>query len=98
VGRRIQYYLEALDRSLAVSRTPEAEALVVSAASECDPTLEVARPLSSASVAVFPGVPAGFAGAAAGFGPAPALIAVGGAAFVGGGVALATGGSARLSW
>ena len=35
VGRRIQYYVDAFDRSFAESRTPEAEALVVSSASEC---------------------------------------------------------------
>ncbi len=35
VGRRIQYYVDAFDRSFIESRTPEAEALVVASASEC---------------------------------------------------------------
>lgn len=93
VGRRIQYYLDAVDRSFAQSRTPEAEVLVVASRSDCDRKLAVAPFLSSAPVAVFPGLPAGFAGAAAGLGGgAAALIAVGGAAVVGGGVAMAAGG------
>ena len=98
VGRRIQYYVDAFDRSFAESRTPETEALVVSSASECDRRQAVAPVLNGATVAVFPGVPAGFAGAAAGLGGgASAVIAVGGAAIVGGGVALAAGGSAASS-
>jgi len=36
VGRRIQYYVNAFDRSFTESRTPEAEALVVASASECE--------------------------------------------------------------
>ena len=94
VGRKIQYYVDAFDRSFVESRTPEAEALVVSSASECDRMLAVAPILNNATVAVFPSLPAGFAGAAAGLGGgAAAVIAVGGAAIVGGGVALAAGGS-----
>jgi len=101
VGRKVQYYVNAFDRSFAESRTPEAEALVVSSASECDRRLPVAPFLNNATVAVFPSLPAGFAGAAAGLGGgaaglgggAAAVIAVGGAAIVGGGVALAAGGS-----
>jgi hypothetical protein len=94
VGRRIQYYVDAFDRAFAESRTPEAEALVVSSASECERRLPVAPFLNSATVAVFPSLPAGFAGAAGGLGgAATAAIALGGAAIVGGGVALATGGS-----
>jgi hypothetical protein len=100
VGRRIQYYVDAFDRSFVESRTPDAEALVVPSASACDRTLPVAPVASGAAVAVFPSMPAGFAGAAAaaggaaaGVGGAGVLIAVGGAAIVGGGVALAMGGS-----
>jgi hypothetical protein len=97
VGRRVQYYVDALDRSFGESRTSEAEALVVSSPSQCGAKAAVAPVLNSASVAVFPSLPAGFAGtgaAAAGLsGAATALIAVGGAAVVGGGVALAAGSS-----
>jgi hypothetical protein len=92
VGRRIQYYVDAYDRSFAASRTPEAEAVVVSSASECRSKLPVAAVVDGASVAVFPSVPAGFAGAAGGLGAGAAVgIAAGGAAVVGGGVALAVG-------
>jgi len=97
VGRRVQYYVDALDRSFVESRTKEAEALVVSSASQCSTKAAVAPLLDTATVAVFPSLPAGFAGAgaaAAGLGgAATALIAVGGAGIVGGGVALATGSS-----
>jgi hypothetical protein len=94
VGRRIQYYVDAFDRAFAESRTPEAEAVVVASASECERRLPVAPFLDRARVAVFPSLPAGFAGAGGGLGgAATAAIAVGGAAIVGGGVALATGGS-----
>ncbi len=93
VGRRVQYYVDALDRSFAESRTPEAEALVVSKASECQGKI-LAPLVNGATVAVFPSLPAGFAGAATGLGgAATALIAVGGAGVVGGGVAMAAGGS-----
>ena len=93
IGRRIQYYVDAFDRSFSESRTPEAEALVVASASECDSKLPVAPLLNTASVAVFPSLPAGFAGGAAGLGAgAAAALAAGGAAVVGGGVAVAAGG------
>jgi hypothetical protein len=93
IGRRIQYYMDAFDRSFTESRTPEKEALVVANASECNSKLPVAPVLNSATVAVFPGLPAGFAGGAAGLGAgAAAVLAVGGAAVVGGGVAVAAGG------
>ena len=93
VGRRIQYYVDAFDRSFTESRTPENEALVVADASECHSKLPLAPVLDSATVAVFPGLPAGFAGGAAGLGAgAAAALALGGAAVVGGGVAVAAGG------
>jgi len=96
VGRRIQYYVDALDRDFAESRTKEAEALVVANASDCESKLPVAPVLDGATVAVYPGLPAGFAGAGAGAGLGAGTTAalVGGAALVvGGGVALAAGGS-----
>ena len=49
IGRRIQYYVDAFDRSFSESRTPEAEALVVASASECDSKLPVAPLLNSAT-------------------------------------------------
>ena len=78
VGRRIQYYVDAFDRSFTESRTPEKEALVVASASECQSKLPVAPILNSATVAVFPGLPAGFAGGAAGLGAGAAAAARGG--------------------
>jgi hypothetical protein len=96
VGRQIEYYVDALDRSFAQSRSPEARVQVVGSAAECASKLPVAPILDGAAVAVFPGLPAGFAGAAAGLGAgATAAAVVGGAAIVGGGVAVAAGSSSE---
>jgi hypothetical protein len=92
VGRRILYYVDAFDRSFVQARTPDAAALVVARASDCQARIPVASALDAASVAVYPGVPAGFSGAAAGLGAGTtAALVAGGAAVVGGGVALAGG-------
>ncbi len=92
VGRQIEYYVDALDRSFGESRSRETRALVVGSPAECASKVPVASMLDSATVAVFPGLPAGFAGAAAGIGAgATAAMVVGGAGIVGGGVALASG-------
>ena len=99
VGRRIQYYVDAFDRSFAESRTPEAEALVVSSASECRSEAaggavpQTARP-SPSSRACPPASPPRPPPASGPGRPRP--LAVGGAAVVGGGVAVGrrAGGSA----
>jgi hypothetical protein len=92
VGRQIEYYVDALDRSFGETRSRETRALVVGSAAECAAKVPVAPVVGGASVAVFPSLPAGFAGAAAGIGAgATAAMVVGGAAVVGGGVALAGG-------
>ncbi|HEX9188948.1 MAG TPA: hypothetical protein VGB87_17850, partial [Vicinamibacteria bacterium] len=94
-GRRIEYYVDTYDRDFATSRTKEAEALVVSSAGECRSKLPVARVLDTASVVVYPSLPAGFlgvGGAGLGAGATAALVG-GGALVVGGGVALAVSGS-----
>ena len=97
VGRRLQYYLNALDRGFAEARTDEAEARIVSKPSDCDAKALVAPMLNSAAVAVFPGVPAGFAGAAGLGVGATAAIVGGGAALAGGGIAAAASSSSSSS-
>ncbi len=92
VGQRVEYYVDAVDRSFAQSRTQEAVAEVVASESECKPGLPVAPWLQKASVAVFPGMPSGFAGAGLGAAATTAVVG-GGAAVVGGGVAVAASGS-----
>ena len=90
VGKHVQYYLDAVDRQFAVSRTSETDARVVARESDCEDRGLVAPWLTKAPVTVFPRVPLGFAAAGAAIGPT-ALIVGGGAAVVGGGAALIAG-------
>lgn len=89
VGKHINYYVQATDKSFNEARTSEYNPLVVGNESECKDK-PVAPFLSKASVQVFPGMPAGFAA-----GGAATLPIVGGAVLAGGaaaGVAAASGG------
>jgi hypothetical protein len=107
VGRRVQYYVDTLDRSFEGSRSDEFEAPVVRSPTECDSRLPVPPLVDESSVAVFPGMPAGFAGAGGAAGAAAssgvsattlALVLGGGAVVVGGGLAiLGSGGSSGPS-
>jgi hypothetical protein len=90
-GKKVLYYLDAFDQKFVESRTAENEALVVTSEGECKKDMLVAPFVTSAAVAVFPAVPAGFG--VAGLGTAATVgIVAGGAAGVGGGAAIATGG------
>ena len=90
-GKNIVYYLDAFDQKFVESRTAENQALVVASEGECKKDMLVAPFVTSAAVAVFPAVPAGFG--VAGLGTAATVgIVAGGAAVVGGGAAIATGG------
>ncbi len=88
VGKHINYYVQATDKSFNEARTTEYNPLVVNSESECKDK-PVAPFLSKASVQVFPGLPAGFAAGGAATLPIVAgAVAVGGAAA---GVAAASG-------
>src|SRR6188508_3809944 len=63
VGKKIEYYVEAQDRTFNAGRTAEYAPIVVSSAQECKKEVPVAPFLNNATVAVFPSVPAGFVGA-----------------------------------
>jgi len=90
-GKNIVYYLDAFDQKFVESRTAENQALVVASEGECKKDMLVAPFVTSAAVAVFPAVPAGFG--VAGLGTAATVgIVAGGAAVVGGGAAIASGG------
>jgi hypothetical protein len=91
IGKKVLYYVNAFDQKFAENRTVDNTALVVRSESECKKDVPVAPFVTSASVAVFPAVPAGFA--TGGVGTAAVAAIVGGAAVVGGGVALGTSGS-----
>jgi hypothetical protein len=90
VGKHVNYYVQATDRSFNEARTAEHSPLVVDSESECKDK-PVAPFLSKASVKVFPGLPAGFAA-----GGAATLPIIGGVVVAGGaaaGVAAASGDS-----
>ncbi len=88
LGKKIDYYVQVTDKSFAEARTLEYHPLVVNGEGECKDK-PVAPFLNSASVQVFPGIPAGFA-AAGGIGTAAAVgIGVGVAGIAGGAVAIA---------
>jgi hypothetical protein len=84
IGQEIELWIEGMDRAFNPARTPEYAVTIVGSESECKKDLPVAPWVSSASVTVFPAMPAGFV--AAGAFPATAVLAV-----VGGGAAAATG-------
>src|SRR5712691_2371868 len=65
VGKKIEYYLEGQDRTFSAASTAEYGPVVVRSALECKKTVPIAPFLNNATVAVVPGVPAGFATAGA---------------------------------
>src|SRR6185295_4463025 len=90
VGKKIEYYLEAQNKTFEPARTAEYAPIVVRSAQECKKNVPVAPFLNNASVAVFPSVPAGFVGAG-GIGTAAVVGIVGaGAAAAGTAAAVAS--------
>src|SRR5438045_8390685 len=77
IGTKIDYYVEAQDRSFNAARTAEYAPVVVRSEGECKKDVPVAPFLNNAAVAVFPALPAGFAAGGA----------IGTAAIVGGAAA-----------
>jgi hypothetical protein len=65
VGKKIEYYVEAQNKTFEPARTAEFAPVVVNSAQECKKNVPVAPFLNNATVAVFPSVPAGFVGASA---------------------------------
>jgi hypothetical protein len=76
VGKKIEYYVEAQNKTFEPARTAEFAPVVVRSAQECKKDVPVAPFLNNATVAVFPAVPAGFVGG--GIGTA-AIIGIAGA-------------------
>jgi hypothetical protein len=64
IGQDIEIWIEGMDRSFNPGRTPEYAATVVGSEAECRKDLPVAPWVSSASVTVLPGLPAGFVASA----------------------------------
>jgi hypothetical protein len=63
VGKKVEYYVEAQNKTFTPSRTAEFAPVVVRSAQECKKNVPVAPFVNNATVAVFPSVPAGFVGA-----------------------------------
>jgi PKD domain len=82
VGKKVEYYVEAQDKTFNPARTAEYQPIVVSSAQECKKNVPVAPFLNNATVAVFPSLPAGFAagGAALGTGAVLGIVGAGAAA------------------
>jgi hypothetical protein len=80
VGKKIEYYLETQDKTFNAARTAEYGPTVVRSAQECKKQVPVAPFLNNASVAVFPGVPAGFVGGGLGTAAVVGVAAAGAAA------------------
>jgi hypothetical protein len=80
VGKKIEYYLEAQNKSFEPARTAEFAPIVVRSAQECKKNVPVAPFLNNATVAVFPSVPAGFVGGGIGTAAVVGIVGVGAAA------------------
>src|SRR5262245_6851380 len=80
VGKKVEYYLEAQNKSFEPARTAEFQPIVVRSARECKKDIPVAPFLNSANVAVFPAVPAGFVGGGIGTAAVVGIAAAGAAA------------------
>jgi Big-like domain-containing protein len=83
VGKKIEYYVDAQDKTFNSSRTAEYGPVVVNSAQECKKDVPPAPFLNAANVAVFPALPAGFVGGA-GLGAGAVLGIVGAGAAVAG--------------
>jgi hypothetical protein len=80
VGKKIEYYVEGQDKSFNAGRTAEYGPVVVQNAQECKKEAPVAPFLNNATVAVFPGLPAGFVGGGIGTAAIVGVAAAGAAA------------------
>src|SRR5712691_750681 len=92
VGKKIEYYVEGQDRTFNASRTAEYGPVVVRSAAECKKTVPIAPFVNNATVAVVPGVPAGFAAGGAVVGTTALVAAGAGVAAAGTAVAVAASG------
>jgi hypothetical protein len=86
VGKKIEYYVEAQNKTFEPARTSEYAPIVVRSAQECKKDAPVAPFVNNAAVAVFPALPAGFVGG--GIGTA-AVIGIAGAGAAAAGTAVA---------
>ena len=80
VGKKIEYYVEAQDKTFNPARTAEYDPIVVKSAQECKKNVPVAPFLNNATVAVFPAVPAGFVGGGIGTAAVVGIVGAGAAA------------------
>src|SRR4029077_19784599 len=62
VGKKIEYYVEAQNKTFEPARTEQFDPIVVKSEQDCKKDVPVAPFLNNATVAVFPSLPAGFVG------------------------------------
>jgi PKD domain len=86
VGKKIEYYVEAQNKTFEPARTAEYAPVVVRSAQECKKDAPVAPFVNNAVVAVFPALPAGFVGGGVG---TAAVIGIAGAGAAAAGTAVA---------
>src|SRR5689334_3062095 len=80
VGKKIEYYVEAQNKTFEPARTAEYAPIVVRSAQECKKDVPVAPFVNNATVAVFPSVPAGFVGGGIGTAAVVGIVGAGAAA------------------
>jgi len=80
VGKKIEYYVEAQNKTFEPARTAEFAPMVVKSAQECKKNVPVAPFVNNATVAVFPSVPAGFVGGGIGTAAVVGIVGAGAAA------------------
>ena len=80
VGKKIEYYVEAQNKTFEPARTAEFAPIVVKSAQECKKNVPVAPFVNNATVAVFPSVPAGFVGGGIGTAAVVGIVGAGAAA------------------
>jgi hypothetical protein len=80
VGKKIEYYVEAQNKTFEPARTAEYAPIVVRSAQECKKNVPVAPFVNNATVAVFPSVPAGFVGGGIGTAAVVGIVGAGAAA------------------
>ncbi len=91
--KKIEYYVEAQDKSFTSGRTAEYAPLVVASERECKKDVPVAPISATGPAAVFPAIPAGFAASSAAIGAGTVALGVAGVGAATAGVVAATGGN-----
>ena len=80
IGKKIEYYVEAQNKTFEPARTEQFDPIVVKSEQDCKKDVPVAPFLNNATVAVFPSLPAGFVGGGIGTAAVVGIVGAGAAA------------------